>query len=96
MEDVQAQVREEVELPLGIPQHQAGETKEEAFERIAPKRVAHALNAIRLIGNLSNRSAYAYRDQDIVDVMAVLRQALTDVESRFRVNSPTTEFQLRR
>ncbi|RWP05083.1 hypothetical protein [Mesorhizobium sp.] len=83
-------------LPLNDTPQPIRESKEDAFDRLAPARMSRALDAIRLVGNLSNRSAYAYSADDVADMVGVLRLAITDIESRFRVNSPRVEFQLRR
>ena len=85
-----------VELPLGDTPQPRRESKAEAFERMAPPRVERALDAIRLVGNLANRSAYEPQPEDIEAISATLRQALTDIESRFRANMPREPFRLRR
>ena len=43
--------------------------KRENFVRLAEGRVNRALKDIRLIGNLSNRSAYSYSDEDVKKTM---------------------------
>jgi hypothetical protein len=83
-------------LPLGETPQPQRETKAEAFERMAPPRVERALDAIRLVGNLANRSAYEAQPEDVEAIFATLRQALVDAESRFRSNMPREPFRLRR
>jgi hypothetical protein len=83
-------------LPLGEPEQPQRESKAQAFERMALKRVARALDDIRLVGNLANRGSYDYDGEQVADIVAVLRQGLADVESRFRVNSPREPFAFRR
>jgi hypothetical protein len=53
------------------------------FVSLAEKRVTRALNDIRLIGNLSNRSNYRYTDEDARKICKVLRDAVDDVRARF-------------
>lgn len=89
MQDVNGALFEEPEQPFV-------ETKAERFDRIAPGRMNRALAAITLVGNCANRTDYHYSEADIADMMQALKTAVSDVESRFRVNSPRQEFNLRR
>ena len=45
--------------------------RREKFAELATKRVGRATHAIRVIGNLSNKSNYEYTDQD---VKAIIRE----------------------
>lgn len=92
----QATVTSAVELPLGLTAQPRRESKGEAFERMAPPRVERALDAIRLVGNLANRSTYEYGPEDVEAIFTTLRMMVADMESRFRVNSPREAFRLRR
>jgi len=53
------------------------------FVVLAEKRVTRALNDIRLIGNLSNRSNYKYTDEDARRICKALRDAVDDIRARF-------------
>jgi hypothetical protein len=53
------------------------------FVRIANRRVPQAIKALELIGNLSNRSNYAYTENDVQAIMKQLRAALDEVELQF-------------
>ncbi len=53
------------------------------FVDLAQKRVRRALNDIRLIGNLSNRSNYSYTDEDARKIYKALSNAINDVKARF-------------
>lgn len=57
------------------------------FVRIAEKRVGNALNAIRLVGNLSNRSAYEFDGADIKKIVAALSKEVEAMERRFSETS---------
>ena len=57
--------------------------KREKFVELATKRVNRAIKDLRLIGNLSNRSAYAYSDDDIRKVLRALQREVDAVKSRF-------------
>ena len=48
--------------------------KRESFVRLAEGRVNRAVKDIRLIGNLSNRSAYSYTEDDIKKIFRVLQR----------------------
>jgi hypothetical protein len=53
------------------------------FVVLAEKRVRRALNDIRLIGNLSNRSNYKYTEEDAKKICKALRDAVDEVRARF-------------
>jgi hypothetical protein len=70
--------------------------KRKKFIQLAEARVARALNDIRLIGNLSNRSAYTYGDDDVRKIFRALQKELDVAKSRFggEAGSRETEFRL--
>lgn len=57
--------------------------KHDKFRRLAESRTNKALEAIRRIGNLSNKSLYDWEDQEVRKVLKALREAVSEVESRF-------------
>jgi hypothetical protein len=57
--------------------------KRDSFERLAVKRVNRAIKDIRLIGNLSNRSAYQYEDEDVRKIVKALQKELETLKARF-------------
>jgi tRNA A37 methylthiotransferase MiaB len=57
--------------------------KRENFVRLAEARVNRALREIRLIGNLSNKSAYQFDDADIRKMFGTLQKALDTTKGRF-------------
>ncbi|HUQ21191.1 MAG TPA: hypothetical protein VM099_16345 [Gemmatimonadaceae bacterium] len=61
----------------------ANDQKEQKFERIAEKRVSDLIRRIRLIGNLSNRSNYAYSERHVRHMFAALECELKLARSRF-------------
>jgi|TARA_R110002072_G_scaffold294393_1_gene464488 hypothetical protein len=61
--------------------------KREKFVRLAEGRTQSALEAIRKIGNLSNRRAYDYGDADIKKIIKTLRDATNEVERKFGSSS---------
>jgi hypothetical protein len=57
--------------------------KRQNFVRLAEARVNRALREIRLIGNLSNRSAYAYSDTDVRQIFKTLQRELDSAKARY-------------
>lgn len=70
--------------------------KRKKFIQLAEARVARALNDIRLIGNLSNRSAYTYADDDVRKIFKALQKELDAAKSKFgnEAGSREAEFRL--
>ncbi len=61
----------------------SGNDRRAKFVRIAEKRAGNAIRAIRLIGNLSNRSAYAFEDADVKKIAAALSREIEGMQRRF-------------
>lgn len=74
----------------------AEERKHAKFRELAEKRTNKALEAVRLIGNLSNRQTYVYEEAEVRKIVKALRDAVSDVEGRFSTASSRTggEFKL--
>jgi hypothetical protein len=70
--------------------------KRENFVRLAEARVNRALREIRLVGNLSNRAAYAYTDSDVRSIFKALQRELDTTKTRFGSdgNGNDSEFRL--
>ncbi|MDO9296802.1 hypothetical protein [Bradyrhizobium sp.] len=66
------------------------------FIQLAEARVSRAMNDIRLIGNLSNRGAYTYADDDVRKIFKALQKELDAAKSKFggEAGSRETEFRL--
>ena len=60
------------------------ETKEEKFKRLAQKRVPVALEKIRLVGNLGNKSLYTYSDKDVRTIISALKEAVREGEDSLK------------
>lgn len=61
--------------------------KREKFVKLAEGRTRTALDAIRKIGNLSNKRAYDFDDQDVKKIIKALREATSDLERKFSSSS---------
>jgi hypothetical protein len=59
----------------------------ERFVDLAQKRVNKTVNDIRLIGNLSNKTNYAYTDEDVKKIYSALKSALDDMKAKFEIKS---------
>jgi hypothetical protein len=57
--------------------------KREKFRSLAENRTNNALVAIGRIGNLSNRQLYEFDEVDVRKVIKALKDAVSDVETRF-------------
>jgi hypothetical protein len=57
--------------------------KRAKFVELANNRVNRAIRDIRLIGNLSNRSAYEYGDEDVRVIARALQRELEGMKARF-------------
>ena len=57
--------------------------KRSNFVRLAEGRTQIALDAIRKLGNLSNRRAYEFTETDIRKITKALKEAVSDLEKRF-------------
>ena len=57
--------------------------KRRKFVDLAENRVNRAIRDIRLIGNLSNRSAYEYTDDDIKKMFKAIQKEMESAKGRF-------------
>lgn len=63
------------------------ERKRTKFRELAEKRTNKALEAVRLIGNLSNRQTYVYEEAEVRKIVKALRDAVSEVEARFSTST---------
>lgn len=61
------------------------------FVRLAEGRTQIALDAIRKLGNLSNRRAYDFNDADVRKITKALREAVSDLERKFGTPNDTSD-----
>lgn len=62
---------------------EAKDKKRVKFKELAEKRTNRALDAIRLVGNLSNRQNYKYDESEARKIVKALKAAIGDVERQF-------------
>lgn len=70
------------------------ETKRDKFVRLAEARTNKALDQIKLISNLSDRSTYEYTDDDINKIFTCLEKELKIARSRFNSTEDIAKFKL--
>lgn len=69
--------------------------KRENFVRLAEARVNRALREIRLIGNLSNRGAYAYTETDVRSIFKAIQREVDTAKARFTGDNGLTDKEFR-
>lgn len=57
--------------------------KRTKFVKLAEARVNRAIQDIRLIGNLSNTSAYEYNEEDVKRIFRALQKATEAAKQKF-------------
>lgn len=61
------------------------ESKREKFIRLAETRTNKALEMIRLIGNLANKSVYDYSDKDVQKIFKALETEIEMAKKQYDV-----------
>ncbi len=69
--------------------------KRQKFVELAEARVTRALRDIRLIGNLSNRSAYTYSDEDVRRIFKALHREFEAAKAKFDGKAGTRDSEFR-
>ena len=59
-------------------------TKRDNFIRLAEGRVTRAIDSIRVIGNLSNRSNYDYKEEDSKRIIDALQSEINALKLQFK------------
>jgi Domain of unknown function (DUF4145) len=65
--------------------------KRAKFVKLANQRVNKALEQIRLIGNLSNHSAYEFTDDDARKIFKALQKGVDASKARFSDNGSAAD-----
>lgn len=69
--------------------------KRKKFVELAQARVNRAIHDIRLIGNLSNRSAYEYDDEDVKKIFRALQKSVDTAKQKFGGDGSNRENEFR-
>ncbi len=59
-----------------------GVSKRENFVRLAESRTVNAIKAIRVIGKLSNKSAYEFDESDVRKIVSALSKEVDALKAR--------------
>jgi hypothetical protein len=59
------------------------ETAEERFRRLATLRTNEILRRLKILGNCSNRQAYAYTEKDIEKIFSAIEKKVKEVRAKF-------------
>lgn len=70
-----------------------GESKREAFRRLATQRTNSVLDRLRILGHCANPALYEYSEEDVRKVFRAIEAELRAVKAKFQ-NSSRSEFQL--
>jgi hypothetical protein len=65
--------------------------KRSKFVALAESRVNKTIKDLRLIGNLSNRSAYQYGEDDVRKIFKALQKELDSAKGRFTKEGPAQD-----
>ena len=63
----------------------------EKFVELAQKRVSRVIKDMRLIGNLSNKTNYAYNDEDVKKIIGTLKSEINRLQKRFETSVSENE-----
>lgn len=69
------------------------EKREEKFKRLANSRTNAALQKLRLIANLANKSNYEWTEEEAKKIISVLEEQMRVVKSKF-TSKPKRNFEL--
>ncbi len=70
------------------------ENKRDRFIRLAENRTNKALEMIRLIGNLSNKSVYDYSKQDVDKIFNAIEAEVAAAKKQFQTIGNGDKFKL--
>jgi bifunctional pyridoxal-dependent enzyme with beta-cystathionase and maltose regulon repressor activities len=70
------------------------ESKQERFKRIATGRANRVLDDLRLLGNCSNTSAYAYSEQQVKKIFNTIEEELKIVKMLFNKKNTRKKIEL--
>lgn len=80
---------------LEVKEQFMGSNRRAKFKEIGERRVSRAIEAIRLVGNLANKSNYDYTDEDVKQLTRALQDALQNVKAKFSGSSKKKNFKFK-
>lgn len=73
-------------------QNASKETKEQRFKRIASKRTEKVLDALRKLGNSSNRGIYGYSNEDVSKIFSAVDSEVRRIKTLFNNKAKSNKF----
>ena len=70
------------------------ETKIDRFKRVASRRTQNVLDAMRKLGNCSNKGIYNYNDEEVTKIFHAIENELKRVRMLFTTKSKNNTFSL--
>lgn len=70
------------------------ENKKQKFERLANTRVNKVLKQLDLIGNLSNKNAYGYSENEANQIIKALDKKVRELKTKFSQGLINKQFKL--
>lgn len=70
-----------------------GESKREAFRRLATKRTNAVLDRLRILGNCANPQLYEYNEDDVRKIFLAVEKEVRSIRAKFK-GSTRQEFEL--
>jgi hypothetical protein len=64
--------------------------KRAKFVELANKRVTKCMRELKLVGNLSNKAAYDFTDEDAKKIVRALQKEVDSIRARFADNGGTS------
>lgn len=77
-----------------MPNATVKEAKEDRFKRIASKRTEKVLDALRKLGNCSNRGIYGYSSEDVSKIFSAVDSEIKRIKVLFNSKSKSNKFSL--
>jgi len=70
------------------------ETKEQRFKRIASSRTEKVLDALRKLGNCSNKGTYGYSDEDVSKIFSAVDAEVRRIKVLYNSKAKSNKFSL--
>ena len=70
------------------------ESKRDKFVRLAENRTNKAIEMIRLLGNLANKSSYDYTRTDVEKIFKALEREIDQAKRNFNMDGSGDKFKL--
>ena len=67
------------------------ESKKDRFVRIAEARTAKIISMVRLLGNCSNKSVYAYSENDLKKIFGAIEETVGEAKDKFKLHKSGTK-----